>query len=534
MTAEAATQDAPVAPAANASAVPVAERRSWVDVALYPIVVGLALLLQLMAINGVGFWVSFRAIVVVAVLGIVVSVALRLVIGERDRAGFASFIAMVALIGGDPRLFLVALLLVAILVVEARGLRGRLRVPWPLIGRASRVFALLLCLAIVVQAVQLGAINVIGRSLTNEPPFRPAPVFAGTDSPTTPDIYVILLDGYARGDALKQVFGVDESGFLGQLQQRGFGVSSRALTNYPNTVQVLMAMFNMRLLPDIPALQPVLAGTNTEAQSAITHDVVMDNPLFDTLHQRGYEIVGISSGFAEVSLREADRYITTGAALNEVEIGLLRRTIFGDVLNTVAPDFASQQARNRITTNFGVLGSLAAERPGHPRFIFDHIPSPHPPWVFNADGSPRTVPDIRQLYADDPAQTGLSEDELKAGYAGAVRDLQTPLLDAIDAIDRSAAVPPVILVFGDHGSWVGALPGDVRLRFLPLLAARVPGKADPLPKDETLVNVFPDLLNPVLGTSFPRVDSAPSSMFKGDNEYDLHQLDDPNGAIVSP
>ena len=195
-------------------------------------------------------------IVAVAILGIVVSVVLRLVIGERDRAGFASFITMVALIGGDPRLLLVALLLVAILVVEARVLRGRLRVSWPLIGRASRAFALLLCLAIVVQAVQLGAVNVIGRSLTNEGPLRPAPVFAGTDSPTTPDIYVILLDGYARADALKQVFGVDESGFLGQLEERGFGVSSRALTNYPNTVQVLMAMFNMRLLPDIPALQP--------------------------------------------------------------------------------------------------------------------------------------------------------------------------------------------------------------------------------------------------------------------------------------
>ena len=388
--------------------------------ALYPIVVGLALLLQLMALNGVGFWVSFRAIIAVAILGIVVSVVLRLVIGERDRAGFASFITMVALIGGDPRLLLVALVLVAILVVEARGAArsspGVLAVDRPRLAERSPC---ILCLAIVVQAVQLGAVNVIGRSLTSEGPLRPAPVFAGTDSPTTPDIYVILLDGYARADALKQVFGVDESGFLGQLEERGFGVSSRALTNYPNTVQVLMAMFNMRLLPDIPALQPVLAGTNTEAQSAITHDVVMDNPLFDTLHQRGYEIVGISSGFAEVSLREADRYITTGA-LNEVEIGLLRRTIFGDVLNTVAPDFASQQARNRITTNFGLLGTLAAERPGHPRFIFDHIPSPHPPWVFNADGSPRTVPDIRELYADDPAQTGLTEDELKAGYAGAV------------------------------------------------------------------------------------------------------------------
>jgi len=72
------------------------------------------------------------------------------------------------------------------------------------------------------------------------------------------------------------------------------------------------------------------------------------------------------------------------------------------------------------------------------------------------------------------------------------------------------------------------------LRFLPLLAARVPGTKQPLPDDEALVNVFPDLLDPLLGASFSRIDPAPSFMFGPDGEYELHQLDDPNGAIVSP
>ena len=34
------------------------------------------------------------------------------------------------------------------------------------------------------------------------------------------------------------------------------------------------------------------------------------------------------------------------------------------------------------------------------------------------------------------------------------------MLDAIDGIDKASATPPVIVVFGDHGSWVGAMPGD--------------------------------------------------------------------------
>ena len=77
------------------------------------------------------------------------------------------------------------------------------------------------------------------------------------------------------------------------------------------------------------------------------------------------------------------------------------------------------------------------------------------------------------------------------------------MLDAIDGIDKASATPPVIVVFGDHGSWVGAMPGDPRLRFLPLLAARVQGTSHPLPDDEALVNVFPDLLDPLLGATFP-------------------------------
>jgi hypothetical protein len=503
------------------------------DLPLYPIAVGLALLLQLIALNGVGVWVSFRSILFVLVLSIVVTVALRALLGDRDRAGLAAILAMFALTAADHRLVPVVAIVILILFVERRVIGGRLHVQWPRIGQASRIFALIICLAIVIQAVQVGSPGILARSLTDEGPFKAARTFTGTVSPQTPDIYVILLDGYARGDALQQVFGVDDRPFLDALRQRGFSVSSKALTNYPNTVQVLMAMFNMALLPDIPRLAPVLSGTTAQAQIGITHSVVMQNPLFDDLHDRGYEIVAMSSGFAEVSLREADRFISAGS-LNEVEIGLLRRTVFGDLLDTVAPDYVSSQFRDRIQANFAALHMLSAEHPAFPRFVFAHFPSPHPPWVFHADGTPRTVSRVGNIYADDPASTGLTEDELKDGYAESAEYLQQPVLDAVDAIDRSSAVPPVIVVFGDHGSWVGAVPGDVRLRFLPLLAARVPGKTQALPDDETLVNVFPDLLDPLLGASFPRVDPAPSFMFGAGGEYDLHQLDDPNGAIRTP
>jgi hypothetical protein len=507
--------------------------RKAVDLAIYPIVVGVALVVQLIAANGVGIWVSLRTLIVVVLLGFAVSASLRLLLGDVHRSGLAGFLAMVALLSGETRIVWAAAVGIGLLLVERRVMGGRMAIPWPRLAGVGRAVAAILILAIVVQAIQLGAIGVIGRSLVAEGPFRPSRTFAATTSAATPDIYVILLDGYARQDALRQIFDVDEQPFLDGLAARGLTVSSRAVGNYPNTVQVLMAMFNMRLLSDIPALQPILNQTTTQAPLAITHRLVQENPLFEFLEGKGYEIVGISSGFAEVSLREADRFIT-GGQLNEVEIGMLRRTVLGDVVNAVAPDLVSSQQRERITGNFAALDRLAAETPGHPRFVFAHFPSPHPPWVFHADGTPRTAADVRTIYADTPASTGLSTEELKDGYAGAVRYLQQPVLDAIDAIDRQSKTPPVIVVFGDHGSWVGADPGDVRLRFLPLLAARVPGVDRALPDDETLVNVFPDLLKPLFGASFPRVDPAPSFMYSSKGEYDLSMIGDPNQAIHAP
>ena len=79
---------------------------------------------------------------------------------------------------------------------------------------------------------------------------------------------------------------------------------------------------------------------------------------------------------------------------------MLRRTIFGDVLDAVAPDFVSSQPRPDHA-NFRDPRQLAAERPGHPRFVFAHVPSPHPRGCSTRTARPERSPDV-ELYAEDP------------------------------------------------------------------------------------------------------------------------------------
>jgi len=498
---------------------------------VYPIVFGVALFYQVVATSGVGFWVSIRPFAVVLLIVVALTVVVRLALGDADRAGPAAKFLVLGVLFGDNRILLLALIVVAAFLVERRAIPGRLQLPWRRLNQGGRILAAIASIAILIQSVQVGAVPVLARSLVAETPLRsPSADTAGART-DLPDIYVILLDGYARHDALEQVFGLDDGPLLRGLASRGFTVSAEARTSYPITVQVLMSMFHAALLSDIPGLRPLLDGTYAGTEIGLTHAIVQQNPVFDDLRAAGYEVDGISSGFAQLSLRETDRFIDSGQ-INEFEVAILRRTIAGDVLNLVAPDFVASQQRDRIMATFRTLGALAAERPRHPRFVFAHVPSPHPPWVFNADGTPRASGDVNTIFEEMPDTTGLTEAQLRTAYAGSVEALWQPVLNAVDAIDRASATPPVIVVFGDHGSWVGALPGDDRLRFLPLLAAHLPAGRPPLPGDEDLVNVFPDVLNPILGSSLPRVDPAPSFMFGDRDQYDLHPIDDPNGAVT--
>ena len=48
---------------------------------------------------------------------------------------------------------------------------------------------------------------------------------------TLPDIYYIILDGYARADILEELYNYDNSEFLEFLEQRGFFVADQGRAN---------------------------------------------------------------------------------------------------------------------------------------------------------------------------------------------------------------------------------------------------------------------------------------------------------------
>ncbi len=68
-----------------------------------------------------------------------------------------------------------------------------------------------------------------------------------------PMIFHIVLDGYGRGDTLDELYGLDNSDFIGWLEGHGFFVATKSRSNYTHTVLSLASMLNMEYLDELAA-----------------------------------------------------------------------------------------------------------------------------------------------------------------------------------------------------------------------------------------------------------------------------------------
>jgi hypothetical protein len=501
---------------------------------LYPMLLAATLLVVLVNVGGVSPFAAGRSMIV-AVIGALVLTGLgQVLFRDRERAGVFASLWVLAILGGDdPRLVLLVGAATALLLAERYLVpKARQTIRWSRIDLVFSRLVLVFALAVVIQSIQTGALGRAIRSATHETPLRAAVAAAAPDS-TAPDIYLLLLDGHARSDVLSEVFNADGTTFTRALEGDGFTVEPRSRSNYTQTGETLSSMFNEAQLRDVPRMADLLELTEDEPPGAIVRDVVNDNVTWTFLRDRGYEINSVSSGFEQVAIREADRFVDTGQ-LNEFEWAVLKRSVAGRLLAGLAPDAVSGQQRDRINGVFDAFATAPSWIGAGPQFVFAHVPSPHPPWVYHADGSPRTV-SLEQWLAETPASTGLTVDQLKVGYAGQVADVDRRMLETLPKLDAAIAArgrPAVVILFSDHGSWIGADGGDIRLRFKNLLAVRSSDGTVSFDSNLTLVNLFPSLFKELFGVEFvPRPDTQ--YRFGPKSAFELIAVDDPD-ASASP
>ena len=276
----------------------------------------------------------------------------------------------------------------------------------------------------------------------------------------------MILDGYTRDDVLDEVYGYDNEPFLGELEKRGFYVARDSYANYPATYLSLASSLNERYMT--PEL------VDRRAQDAYI-DLIQEAAVPAAFKSLGYRYLLVRSvweGTATSPL--ADELLGQGSAFgSEFAAGVAERSLVGAFLPPASV------AESHLAA-FGALEGIPDR--AEPTFTLAHIIVPHPPYVLDRNGNI-----VSRTAALKGAWAGA---ENRRGYLEQVQFANSRFLEVLDGILARSAVPPIVVVQGDHGVFGATFPTDQARR---ATAARLAILNAYLVPDEMRSKLYPSI-----------------------------------------
>jgi hypothetical protein len=312
-----------------------------------------------------------------------------------------------------------------------------------------------------------------------------------------PDIYHIILDGFGRPDVLAEMYSLDLEPFVRALEARGFAIPAASRSNYAQTYLSLASSLNLSYLDPVATVAPD-SGDRRGLDYLIQHNALM------ALGKRsGYRVVAIGSNYSATErLSSADVCLCEQHGLHEIDAAAINLTPLR-ALPLERWTFGAH--RRKITQAFEHVERVSGET-GR-KMVFAHLISPHPPFVFEADGRPRTT--VARMYTfEDGSHFRGASGEYVAGYREQARYVAGRVLALVDVILSRPGPPPVIVVHGDHGpgsdwNWEDVSRANARERLAILSAYRFPGAQQAFDPGTTPVNGLRLMANRYLGTTLP-------------------------------
>ena len=350
-----------------------------------------------------------------------------------------------------------------------------------------------------------------------------------------PHIVYVVLDGYARGDVLRDLYGYDNTEFLDFLRSKGFRILSKAHCNYIRTSFSQPATLNMTYLDALAAEQDPHSTNLLPAQRLIRNNLVCRE-----LRQRGCQIVHFASGYSATDSLEGAEEWGPPQWLDEFSTGFLYTTAGGLAMDHLGDwiDDPFEQHRQRVLYALEHLGeALVSERP---RFVYAHVICPHPPFVFGADG-PRDPGHAYSLIdgGEQLAYFHMSRQDYISRYRDQLEFLNRRLRTTISDMLAKSSRPVVIVLQSDHGPGAGlnsndAAASDLYERLGILSAVRFPdGDYSSLPDGLSAVNTFRVVLNRCLGTRYELLGDK-CYISDWSRPYVLREVSPPQGPRAGP
>ncbi len=409
---------------------------------------------------------AYRSLVITILAAGLLWCLLRLVVGNWDKAAIiTSFYLLLFFTYGH-----IYHLLEPISIMGVAVGRHRLLIPlWALIAisitwllltklnKPSPIHGFLNLLGIVALAfpvIQLASFTIRVESHKNTSQQNQSTTTAlhlSTDEPP-PDIYYIILDGYAREDALQKLISFDNSEFLDKLRSIGFYIADCSQSNYSQTSLSMASSLNYNYLD---ALGEEFQGSSDDTSGVI--QLLSQSAVRRELENLGYSFVTFETSYYWLRIPDSDYYFSPEKSatqagekllpVNAFEAMLLRESaavIITDsatllsIIRMVDLDYPNKEHRELIVYTFDKLKEIPLEIPS-PKFVYAHIVSPHFPIVFDRNGEPVSIP------TDVPVEI------YNSAAADQIRYINQRILSLVKNIIDVSATPPIIILQADHG-----------------------------------------------------------------------------------
>lgn len=313
--------------------------------------------------------------------------------------------------------------------------------------------------------IAMPVLNIIAHQLRNvrqiSRDLNPIPIQTDSQSTTqkqsSPDIYFIILDAYAREDILRQIYNFDNSEFIDFLRKKGFYIAERSASNYCQTGLSIGSCFNLSYLDE----QVEKIGENNTSHLPL-NIVIQNSLIFDYLKKQGYKIVAFASDKPELELQNvADNYIKQGTPINLFYNAFKNMTPLPYITLFKSNFNEFDKYRRSILYILDNVGEI----PNHfqsPKFVFVYIEAPHPPFVFGPNGEAKNTEKwLNDHDGDWLIRLGrLSLEEYRKHYKEQLIFINGRMKKVVNEILKNSEHPPIIMILGDHGPRSGMVWED--------------------------------------------------------------------------
>jgi hypothetical protein len=244
-----------------------------------------------------------------------------------------------------------------------------------------------------------------------------------------PNIYYIIVDEYTSDEILLEIYNYDNREFLTKLTQRGFHIPDNSYTNYVTSPLAISATLDMSYFND-GKINPTFDNRN---------EFYNNNQLMQILKSLDYTIISMSLdyGYPEIS----DHHLCAPSMfVNQFHNTLIDGSLWSPFSKYFVT--AGDPQRDRVNCKFFELSNLENSF-DTPFFVFAHIMSPHPPYLFGPNGE-SSNPEFLSI--------GAASWDNKSGYVDQVQYINKKIIETVDKILLESDSAPVIIIQGDHGT----------------------------------------------------------------------------------